>query len=247
MGGDAIKKPAVVRNNHSAASEILQPFFKRTQGVDIQIIGWLIEQQHIRAAFQHLGKMNAVALAAGKRTHFLLLVGAAEIEAAHIGPRIELAVAKLNDLGPAADFFPHRLVRVERGAALVDIAQGDGFANLKFAFIGRFLANNHAKQRSLASAVWPNDTNNPARWQLEFQVFVEQPVAIPFGDIVGAHNHIAQARPRWNKDFQLAVTFLGTLAQQRFVGRNAGLVLGGARRGRHAHPFEFALERLLAL
>ena len=53
--------------------------------VDVEIVGRLVEQQHVGAALQHLGEMHAVALAARELADLLLLVGALEVEGADIG------------------------------------------------------------------------------------------------------------------------------------------------------------------
>jgi hypothetical protein len=53
-----------VADDHGAAGEILQRLFQRAQGIDIEIVGRLVEQQHVGAGFQHLGQMHAVALTA---------------------------------------------------------------------------------------------------------------------------------------------------------------------------------------
>ena len=68
--GDAIEKPAIVGNYDNAAGEVFQRFLERAQSIHIQIIGRLIEQQHIGALLEHLGEMNAIALAAGKLPTF---------------------------------------------------------------------------------------------------------------------------------------------------------------------------------
>jgi hypothetical protein len=49
---DPIQKPAVVRNDHRAAGESQQRFFKRAQRFDIEIVGRLVQQQYVAAAFQ---------------------------------------------------------------------------------------------------------------------------------------------------------------------------------------------------
>ena len=63
-------------------AKVQQRLFQRPQGVDVQIVGRLVEQQHVGAALQHLRQVHAVALAAGERPDLLLLVGALEVEAA---------------------------------------------------------------------------------------------------------------------------------------------------------------------
>src|SRR5476651_92192 len=62
VGRDAIEKEAIVADDDGAAGEILERFLERAQGVDIEIVGGLVEQQYIGARLQHLGEMHAVAL-----------------------------------------------------------------------------------------------------------------------------------------------------------------------------------------
>src|SRR5271169_2191504 len=47
VGGDAVEEPAVVADDHGAAGEIFQRLFERAQGIDIEIVGGLVEQQHV--------------------------------------------------------------------------------------------------------------------------------------------------------------------------------------------------------
>ena len=64
MGRDAIEEPAIMGDNHGAAGKILERVLERAQGVDIQVVGRLVEQDHICRGLQHLREMDAVALPA---------------------------------------------------------------------------------------------------------------------------------------------------------------------------------------
>ena len=85
MRRDPVQEPAIVRDHHDAAGKIEQGFFQRAQGFHVQVVGRLVEQQHVAAAAQQLGQVHAVAFAAGQVADSLLLVRALEIEAADIG------------------------------------------------------------------------------------------------------------------------------------------------------------------
>ena len=80
----------------------------------------LVEQDQVAARLQHLGEVNAVALAAGQLADQLLL-GAAEIEATDIGARRSLVVAHLQDVETAGNLGPDRFAIVERMARLIDV------------------------------------------------------------------------------------------------------------------------------
>ena len=47
MGGDAVQEPAVVADHHGTAAEIFQGFFQRPQGVDVQVVGRLVQEDDV--------------------------------------------------------------------------------------------------------------------------------------------------------------------------------------------------------
>ena len=52
MRGDAVEEPTVVGDHHSAARELEQRVFEGFQGLDVQIVGGLVEQQQVAALLQ---------------------------------------------------------------------------------------------------------------------------------------------------------------------------------------------------
>ena len=167
VGGDAVEEEAIVADDHGAAGEIEQRLFERAQRVDVEVVGRLVEQQQVGAALEHLGQMDAVALAARQHADLLLLVGALEVEGAAIGARIDLALAEIEDVVAAGDFLPHGLLVVQRVARLVDIAELHRLADLDRAGVGLVLTGDHAEQRRLAGAVRADDADDAAGRQLE--------------------------------------------------------------------------------
>ena len=73
------------RDHDGAAGKHVQPVFQRAQGVDVQVVGRLVQEQQIGVAGEDLRQVDAVALAAGEVLHQLLLVGAVKIEAGDEG------------------------------------------------------------------------------------------------------------------------------------------------------------------
>ncbi len=57
-------------------AKLEQRLLQRAEGVDVEVVGGLVEQQHVAAALEQLGQVDAVALAAGEVADLLLLVGA---------------------------------------------------------------------------------------------------------------------------------------------------------------------------
>src|SRR5690606_27075375 len=55
VGGDAVQEPAVVGDHEGVAREFEQRVFQRAQGLDVQVVGGFVEQQHVAALQQGLG------------------------------------------------------------------------------------------------------------------------------------------------------------------------------------------------
>ena len=131
---------------------------------------------------------------------------------------------------------------------MIDVGHFDGFADLHGAAVGLFLAGEHAKQRGLTCAVWPDDANDSGLWQCERQVFNQQPIPESFRQVGDLDDGIAKAFAGRDHDFEPvvvdAVRFRFGL--QLVVGGEAGLAFGLASLWRHAHPFQFLLEGALA-
>ena len=64
MGAKPVQKETVVTDDDGAAGEILDGGFKCLQGFHVQIVGRLIEKQHIAARFQQPCHVDAVAFSA---------------------------------------------------------------------------------------------------------------------------------------------------------------------------------------
>ena len=81
VGADTVQEPTVVTDYHSTASKGLETFLQGTEGVDVNIVGGLVEQEHIAFLLQCHGQVQTVALTAGEHAALLLLVGTGEVEA----------------------------------------------------------------------------------------------------------------------------------------------------------------------
>src|SRR3954453_14086124 len=244
--GDAVEEPAIVGDDHRAAREVEQRLLERAQGVDVEVVGRLVEQQDVAALAQQLGQVHAVAHAAAQRPDLLLLVGALEVEARAVGARVHLAVAHLDLVHAAGDLLPDGLVGVERVARLVDVGELDAVADDQVAGVGLLGAGDHLEQRRLARAVGADDADDRAARQVEGDVLHEQAVAEALAQVGGAHDVLAQALAR--RDVDLHVVELGVAlgGDQRLVVVQPRLLLGLAALGVLAHPLELGGDRALA-
>ena len=74
VGRDPVEEPAVVADDDHAAGERLEARLQRAQRVDVQVVGRLVEQQHVAARLEQLREVDAVPLPSRQRADELLLV-----------------------------------------------------------------------------------------------------------------------------------------------------------------------------
>ena len=130
---------------------------------------------------------------------------------------------------------------------LVDIDRLDRLANLKDATVGLLQSHNQAEKSRLAGAVGANDAHDAVGRQHEVQVVKQQLVAEGLGYMLGLDDLVAQAGAVGDEDFELFLFLLDRLVQQFVVAVQARLSFGLSGFGGHSHPFQLALQGLLAL
>ncbi len=54
-------------DQQQGAVEIQQQFFEQLQGLEVEVVGRLVQHQHVGRPGEQLGQQQAVALAAGQR------------------------------------------------------------------------------------------------------------------------------------------------------------------------------------
>src|SRR6478672_11751705 len=93
--GEVALEPAVVADDDGATRERLESRLERPESVHVEVVGGLVEQQHVPARLEQLREMHPVPLATRQLADWLLLVCAAEVEGGHVGPRRKLACPDL--------------------------------------------------------------------------------------------------------------------------------------------------------
>src|SRR5690349_8708884 len=149
----AVEEPPVVRNHDRAAGEVLQCVLQRTQRLDVEVVGRLVEQDQVAALFEGERQVEPVAFTAGQHAGRLLLVGSLEPERRHVGTRGDLVLADLDVVELVGDDLPDGLLRIDAGPALVDVAELDGVADAYGAAVWLLEADDGLEQRRLTDAV----------------------------------------------------------------------------------------------
>ena len=72
LGSQLVDEVPIVRNEDKRAAEVPEGFEQHFFGIEIQVIGGLIEKQHVGGVQQHFSESKATLLSTGK--HFDLLL-----------------------------------------------------------------------------------------------------------------------------------------------------------------------------
>ena len=136
--------------------------------------------------------MQPAAFAAGELADEFLLIATLEVEAADVGACRRFVLADGEDVGAAGDLVEDGLAAVEAVAALVDVGEFHGFADIDFAGIGLFLACQHAEQRRFTSAVRTDDADDGAGRDTERQFVHQQAIAEGLADFLELDDLVAQ-------------------------------------------------------
>src|SRR5580704_2801932 len=107
VGGDAVEEPAVVADDHRAPRKSEQCILEGTEGVDVEVVGGLVEEEDIATLLEDLGQLDPVALATRELSDLLLLIADGEAEAGHVGPPVKFAMADDDAVLTAGDLVEH--------------------------------------------------------------------------------------------------------------------------------------------
>src|SRR5438477_3848995 len=246
VGRNAVEEPAIVADDHRAAPEVDERVLYGAERVDVEVVGRLVEEEHVATGAEQLGEVDAVSLAAGQVLHLLLLVGAGEVEERGVRARVHLALADEDRLPPAVgQLLPHRALAVEGLAALVDVGDDDRVAETERAAVGLLVADDHTEERRLAGAVRADHADDAAPRQVEVDAVHEQPVAVPLAEPARLDHEVAEPRTRRDRDARGTAARFGRLVlrEELLVGGEPRLALRLARARRHPHPLELACKR----
>src|SRR5690606_6476298 len=248
VGGDVVEEGAVVRDDHGAAGELQQRVLQARERLDVEVVGGLVEQEHIAALLEGERQVEPVALAAGEDLGGLLLVGALEAEGGDVGARGHLDLADHEVVQSVGDGLPDGLVPRQAGPVLVDVGDLDGAADVDLARVGLLEADDGLEQGRLADAVGADDPDDAVAREAEVQAVDELLAVEALDQVLDFDDGAAEARPRRDLDL-LEVELAGLLGfgGHLLVAAESGLGLALASLGVRADPFELVPEALLEL
>src|SRR5215472_7012435 len=168
--GHPVQEPPVVAGDDRAAGELQQRVLQARQGLDVEVVGRLVQQQQVAALLEGERQAHPVALAAGHDRGRFLLVTALEPERRHVRAAGDLGGADVDERLAVGDRLPDVLLRIDALAVLVDVGDRDRLADLDRARVRQLLADDHLEQGGLADTVRAEDADDAVAGEAEAQV-----------------------------------------------------------------------------
>src|ERR1700759_4829962 len=196
-----VQEPAVVGNDHRAPGKLLQRVLQRAERLDVEVVGWLVQQDPVPALFQRERQIKPVAFATRQNAGRFLLVGTLETEGRDIGPRRNLVLPDLDVVQSVGDVLPPRLLRVDAGPRLVDVAHLDGLAHLDGAAVRLLEPDDGLEQRGLTDTVGADDADDAVARQRERQILDQRASLESLVEMLDLNHQVAQPRAGRDLDF----------------------------------------------
>ena len=131
-------------DHHHATAKIFEEVLEHAQGVDVEVVGGFIQQQHVRRFDQEPAQMQAPPLTAGELAHGLVLLGRREQEALEQLGGVEFHPVHCHAAGGIGDHVDHLALGLEQHiAVLVEVGQFHGGTKLQAAAAGLPEAGDH--------------------------------------------------------------------------------------------------------
>ena len=130
MGADTVQEVAIVGNDDHGALTLVEHFFQPANGIDVQVVGGLVQQHDVRIGEQGLGQQHAQFPAGGNLTHGTEVLLHRNIQAQQQltgagfgGVAVQLGEFRLQLTGADAVFLAHFRLGVDAVALFLDLPQ----------------------------------------------------------------------------------------------------------------------------
>ena len=123
---DGLQEPAVVRDQHDGRVEPHECLLEPLQGLDVEMVGRLVQQQHVRRSGQRAGQRGARELASGERVQRPVQIAVGEPEAVrHRGRTVapQVSAARLQTRLRTGVAGERGLIRRAGGHARLELGQ----------------------------------------------------------------------------------------------------------------------------
>ncbi len=228
----AIEEVAVVGDHHHAAAEILEEVLEHAQGVHVEVVGGLIEQQHIGGFDQQPAEVEPPPLAAGELANGLVLLGRRKQKALEQLGGTDLHPIHRHPAGRIGHHIDHLAFRFEQHVAvLVEVGELHGGSQLQAAATGRPPAGDHLQQAGFAGAIGANDADAIFWAEVVTELAQQRLLLLALThlhpELLGRDGPLAQA-PTGGGEAHLALGLPHRRFPHRLDALNSGFLLGAS-------------------
>ena len=226
-----------------------QQFFQQLQRLDVEVVGRLVQHQHVGRPREQARQQQTVALAAGERFDRRTRAFRREQEIAEIADDVFLRAADLDEVRALADGVGQRGVVVELRAQLVEIGHAQLGAQLHGAGVRLLLAQNDLEQCALARAVGAEQTDLVTALDAAGEIIDDLARAERLADMLQFRHQLAGAVARIQTHLHLTLLLAAgsAFAPQLLQAQHAAFVARAPRLYALAYPHFFLRQHLVEL
>ena len=231
------------------ARVILQQRFEQFQRVDVEVVGGLVEHQHVRRLAEQSRQQQAIAFAAGQRFHRRPRAFRWKQEVAEVGHDVLARAVDLDKIGTGRDGLRNRALFIELHTKLVVVGHRQFGAAAHLAGIGLHLAEDEFDQRGLAGAVRTDQADLVAAQYAAGKILDDLALAQAFVDVLEFRHELPRALALRHGNGNLAESLPPCRAfqAQAFEPAHAAFVARAPRLDALADPHLFLRQQLVEL
>ena len=223
--------------------EVVQIVLQDLQRLDVQIVGRLVQDQHIRRSHEDAQQVQPALLAARQLGHLRVLLPLYEQEPLAHGRRGDQPIRRAYVLAYALDHVDHGICRRKLLVFLAKISHHDRLSQFHRAFIRFDLADQYFEQGRFAAAVGTDDPDPVVFQKCVCEIAEQALVSVALAKSAHFDRLVAHpGRDRLNEDVALLDDLLPV--PQRLKAPDVGLLLGRARTRASHDPGQILLVEL---
>src|SRR6185437_13603513 len=243
LGGErlrhyVVEKAAVMAHEQQRAGVVLQLLLEQLEGLDVEIVGRLVEHQQIGGLGEEPREQQPVALATGEHPDRRARALRRKEEVAQIADDMLALAADFHPFRSRTDHVGERRFRVQLLAELVEVCNPEIRAEAHAALIGRQLAEDQADESRLAGAVRADQPDPVAAQDAHRELCDQRPSGHAFTDVRQLRDELtrALARIKAQLDRTEALAPRGALHAQPLQPAHATFIPGAAGLDPFADP-----------
>ena len=175
------------------ARVLAQQLLKQIEGLDVEVVGGFVQDQHVGGLGKQPSQQQPVALPATERAHRGIGARWGKQEILHVADDVFAATVDFNPLAARADGVGQGRIQGELVAQLIKVGHFQLGATPHLAAVGLDLAQDQLEQRGFARAVGAHQANLVATLNDATQPLNEHPPVIGFAHALEFGHQLAAA------------------------------------------------------